>query len=132
MVDDELPLPLLGLLAPAPAPAPELPLPDDEAWATGLTAEMTPSTMRLLGISTVTCSPRTASFCELAARSTVTTRWVEELWRISVAVLPPLLLLLEALGVVPEEEDGDLLDGLVEELEGLLELDEGRGIDSGA
>ncbi len=43
------------------------------------------------GISTVTCSPRTASLCELALRSTVTISCVEVVVRIALALAAPLL-----------------------------------------
>ncbi len=66
--------------------------------ATGLTAVMTPLTTLPFGISTVTCSPRTASLCELALRSTVTISCVEVVCRIAVA-LPP------ALEDDPDEEE---------------------------
>jgi hypothetical protein len=59
-------------------------LPEElELWATGLTAVILPGTVLPAGNSTVRCSPTTASLWEVAARSTVTTRWVDVVWRIA-------------------------------------------------
>src|SRR5207302_3179763 len=41
------------------------------------------------GSSTDTCSPTTASLCLVASSWTVTTSWVDVVWRIGCAVPPP-------------------------------------------
>ncbi len=59
-----------------------------------------PSTVVPSGICTVTGAPSTASDCLVASRATVTTRFVEVVWRIAcaLAALPDVL-------VAPEEPD---------------------------
>jgi hypothetical protein len=82
-----------GVLEP-PEPEPELDplplLPDelDELCATGLTRVIFPFTVLPSGSWTVTASPSTASVCLVASSWTVTTSWVEVVWRIGSALAP--------------------------------------------